>query len=104
MHMLADTIGVVAGQYTVKRVTSFLIGLQDGAVTIPLIVVVARVVGLPDLNGGVAQNLSLHAVNNASDRHRHARVVRAAQHRSPRSFAFVEWSEFAPGSRLALGF
>src|SRR5581483_5127625 len=81
MDVLANAIGIVPGHDRFEFVAAGLVRLQAGAVTIAVEIVMAQMIGLPDLESGIGKRFGASTENLAGDDERHAGIVWRAQHR-----------------------
>src|SRR5664279_3660111 len=92
MHVLANAAGVVPRHDRLDRVAPLCSRFEYGAVAVALDIVVAVIIGLPDLDLCIGNNFTASVVHPTGDGQRHAGIAGGAHHGSVRSFAFVEWA------------
>jgi hypothetical protein len=95
MDVLADAtlVGIVAGDHRFKRIGPRFVYGSLSAITIALQVVVALMVGLPNLDGSVGEGVASRVEDLSRKAQRHAGISGRAQH-------VVDWREtFVEGSK-----
>jgi hypothetical protein len=102
VHMLADPVWIVARDHSIELVCAFRINWHLGAIAVSVKVIMAEVIGLPNLDHGTGKHIAARVEHLPSHRQGHAGVTRCSERGGFWGAFLIEGADFVRRRRPAM--